>query len=122
MYKSLISYLLFTASLTFFPTMTYASEEIAVNSDFLSGVIQLTEQGKSPAIAETVALLKELSHKKVVLRTGTDAELRPAFVGAQLDIERYITLLLRTGKIESAIGFIHTPTPATPLCKEISEE
>jgi hypothetical protein len=120
MFHTMTAYFLLTASIAM-PAVSCATEAVA-QQDFLSGVIQLTEQGSSKAIPETVALLKELQEKGVVLRTGADAELRPSFVGAQLDIERYMTLLLRMGKISQVKGIIHTPAPATPLCKAADRE
>jgi|CXWL01.1.fsa_nt_gi hypothetical protein len=120
MYSYMTSCFLLTASVT--PAISSCATEIPATENFLTGVIQLTQQGTSLSIPETTALLQELQQKGVVLKKGADAELRPAFVGAQLDIERYLTLLLRMGKISQVDGIIHTPAPATPLCKTIARE
>lgn len=92
MYCYMTSCLLLTASIS--PPIPIPESEITVTEDFLSCVINLTKQSTSKAIPETVALLQEVQQKGMVLRKGTDAELRPSFVGAQLDIERYLTLQL----------------------------
>jgi len=120
MYSYMTSCFLLTASVS--PAISSYATEVPATENFLTGVIHLTQQGTSQSIPETVALLQELQQKGMVVRKGTDAELRPAFVGAQLDIERYLTLLLRMGKISEVQGVIHTPTPATPLCKTIAQE
>jgi len=61
-------------------------------------------------------LLKELNEKGFVFGTGPDIEQRPLFVNLQGCVEHVFDLLCRSGEITELVGFIHTPTPATPLC------
>jgi hypothetical protein len=84
--------------------------------NFLEGVIDMTEIGKSNAKKETISLVKELQENGYAIHTGKDADLRPGYVGAQAEIERQMAYLLNNKEIVRLVGVIHTPTPATPLC------
>lgn len=55
--------------------------------------------------------------------TATDQETRPYFVAIQGVVEHVLSAELNKG-VTSAIGIIHTPMPATPLCTkgEVSQE
>jgi hypothetical protein len=85
-------------------------------SKFISETIQMTEMGNSNAKPEIVALMLELQSKGVIVRTGKDADLRPAYVGAQAEFEKVMAYQLSHHQISNLVGIIHTPTPATPLC------
>ncbi len=49
--------------------------------------------------------------------SGSDAENRPIFVGAQAEIERQLAQMLSSGDLTHVACMIHTPTPTTPLCQ-----
>lgn len=57
----------------------------------------------------------ELVEKGVLEVTDTDKEVRPYFVALQAIVEH---VLAQEKNIESLVGVIHTPMPATPLCTE----
>ncbi len=59
-------------------------------------------------------LWHDVDENKKVKREGRDEENRPLFVRLQAIMERTQASFLANGKI-SAVGAIHTPTPATPL-------
>jgi hypothetical protein len=65
----------------------------------------------------------ELLESGVLEVTGTDQEVRPYFVALQAIVEHVLADELNKN-IESLMGVIHTPMPATPLCTEgtISQE
>ncbi len=73
----------------------------------------LVHRGLNPKVAK---LYLELKEHGVSCVTADDEDARPAFVGLQSVIERAITQL--TQKDIKAVGAVHTPTPATPVCTE----
>lgn len=86
--------------------------------DFMAEAATFTELGNSNAKPEILILLSEVASKGEVLRTGKDADIRPAFVGAQAEMEKVLSYLLSKGEIKDLKAYIHTPMPATPLCTQ----
>lgn len=68
-------------------------------------------------------VLNNLSRKKFISQIDTDVSIRSLFVNMQAVIEQALSLGLKKGTIDSVVGVIHTPTPATPFCTrgEVSE-
>lgn len=92
--------------------------------DFIDEVLSFSSMNPTELVEaqrEFVTSFYESSHQEII---GKDADLRPLFVTAQGDFERTIALMLREKKIKAALGVIHTPTPATPLCSkgEVTKE
>lgn len=116
MHHLMTSLFLITATLA--PQVAIHATEKVESRSFLSHAIEMSMQGESQVIPESVQLLQELQKEGRVIRTGTDAEMRPIFVGAQLSLERTLTQLIKEGKISEVIGIIHTPTLPTHLCRE----
>lgn len=92
--------------------------------DFIDEVLSFSAMNPSELVEEQKAFVSKFYESAHEERVGSDADLRPLFVTAQGDFERTIAHMLREKKIKAAMGFIHTPTPATPLCTkgEVSEE
>ncbi len=88
------------------------------SADFLQEAVRMTEVGRSNAKSEVLDLIQGLQKSGYVIRTGQDAALRPAYVGAQAEMEKAMAYLLSRQQISELIGIIHTPMPATPLCTE----
>jgi len=91
--------------------------------DFLDEVLKFSAMNP-PEIAETQqAFIRGFYDQPYHQLSGKDEEVRPLYVTAQGDFERTLALFLKEQKVKSVIGFIHTPTPTTPLCTkgEISE-
>lgn len=65
----------------------------------------------------------QLVQDGMISLTGSDAKIRPIFAGLQGIIE-YVLATELHHTIESLVGVIHTPMPATPLCSNgaLSEE
>lgn len=63
-------------------------------------------------------VLEALHNEKTVTETGSD-DLRVKYVTVQGAFEHVLATALVLGEIESLVGIIHTPTPATPLCTEV---
>jgi len=61
------------------------------------------------------SLLNELETNGRVSELGGD-ELRLKYVNLQGCVEQVLACLLAQGEIDSLVGAIHTPMPATPLC------
>jgi hypothetical protein len=72
---------------------------------------------------EIVKTWTSLLANGVVEISGTDKDVRPCFVALQAILEHIFTLELQKN-VKDAVGVIHTPMPATPLCTkgEISAE
>jgi len=87
-------------------------------SDFLIEVISITEMGTSDITEAKKDLIDKFHETSKQEASDTDANIRPLYVGVQGDFEKAMAHLLKEGKIHNLVGWIHTPTPATPLCTE----
>lgn len=92
--------------------------------DFIDEVLSFSSMNPTELIEEQREFVSSFYGSSFREMTGKDADVRPLFVTAQGDFERAITHMLREKKIKMAVGLIHTPTPATPLCTkgEITKE
>ena len=92
-------------------------------TEFLDEVMAFSSMHPEEMVEEQKAFVEHFYAQTVRQERGLDSDLRPLFVTAQGDFERAMTRLLKEGKIKEILGFIHTPTPATPFCTkgEISE-
>lgn len=92
--------------------------------DFIDEVLSFSEMNPEELVEGQREFISAFYESSYIQMVGKDADLRPLFVIAQGDFERTIAYMLREKKIQGAIGFIHTPTPATPLCTkgEMSHE
>lgn len=80
-----------------------------------------TLQERCPAI---LTLLDRLKREGFACEKGADADQRSVFVTTQGLVENLLNKWLQLGYITKALGVIHTPMPATPLCTEgfVNEE
>ena len=81
-------------------------------------VISITGMGTSNITEAKKDLTDKFHETSKQKASDTDANIRPLYVGVQGDFEKAMAHLLEEGKIHNLIGWIHTPTPATPLCAE----
>lgn len=84
--------------------------------EFLDEVLTFSKMNPAELVDEQVDFIESFYDSSYIEMVGNDADFRSLFVTAQGDFERTIAHLLKEEKILGAIGFIHTPTPATPLC------
>lgn len=96
--------------LVFFLVRLYAG-------DLISEASWIAQNGRAPYQEKELFLLSEIEKVGFVLKTGTDAELRPSFVGARVDIERALTHLLETKQIHSVCGIFLAHAPDKFLCE-----
>jgi hypothetical protein len=68
---------------------------------------------------EILQLINSLDCIGSVKESGTD-DLREKYVYTQGAVEQVLALAMKHGVIDRLVGIIHTPTPATPLCTQIS--
>lgn len=67
--------------------------------------------------SDVIEYWKTLVETGCLMRTGADRDIRPYFASLQGIIEHVLAEELGDN-VESLIGVIHTPAPATPLCTE----
>lgn len=84
-------------------------EQNAINSS-VEETIQLTKQESS-----VKDLWKAVTDSGGVTSVGSDEMNRPRFVNLQACVEASLASLIKSKKIVSVVGVIHTPMPATPL-------
>ncbi len=73
-------------------------------------------QCQNPAVFR---LMEDAADQRIVMREGTDAQMRPLFVGAQAEFEKiFAQLLARRNLVQKVRVIIHTPAPPTPLCTD----
>jgi hypothetical protein len=84
-------------------------------------IINLEVESRVNALIKAQQLSAEERWRQILAQnestfSGDDSVCRPIFVNLQAYIEEIFAELLEEGKIKTAVGIIHTPQPATPLC------
>lgn len=70
---------------------------------------------------DILALLDDLKRDSHYIQNGND-DIRVKFVGSQGALEHVLACAQALQELQSLVGAIHTPQPATPLCVRISSE
>ncbi len=74
----------------------------------------------SPSIKDyEKSIFNDLRLTGQVMRMGSDEENRPAFVGLQEAMERYLAQGIKEQSIREVFVQIYTPMPASPLCTQL---
>ncbi|MFA6037463.1 MAG: hypothetical protein WC748_05010 [Legionellales bacterium] len=86
-------------------------------------IINLEVETRVSALIKAQQLSAEQMWRQIVDQnestfSGDDSACRSIFVNLQAYIEQTFAELLEEGKIKTAVGIIHTPQPATPLCTD----
>ncbi len=84
--------------------------------EFLDEVMAMASMNPTELINDEQVLIRKFYETSRQEATESDALVRPVYVTAQGDFERTMAYMLEKGKIVCLMGWIHTPTPATPLC------
>lgn len=69
---------------------------------------------------ELFSLVDALDQHGYVKEWGSDA-MRVKYVYTQGSIEHVLACAMVLGEVDSLVGIIHTPTPATPLCTKVDK-
>ncbi|MCB1110027.1 MAG: hypothetical protein KDK64_03535 [Chlamydiia bacterium] len=88
------------------------------HDEFLDEVLKMAAMNPTEIMGEEQEFLRGFYQESRQETTEEDAKVRPVYVAAQGDFERTMAYFLSQGKIQDLVGWIHTPTPATPLCTE----
>ena len=86
--------------------------------EFLDEVMTMASMNPTELMGNEQTFIRKFYETSKQEATESDALVRPVYVTAQGDFERTMAYMLEKGKIDCLMGWIHTPTPATPLCTQ----
>lgn len=96
--------------------LTSALMASSFREEFLDEVMTMASLNPTEVMSDEQVFIRKFYETSKQEAAESDALVRPVYVTAQGDFERTMAYMLEKGKIDCLLGWIHTPTPATPLC------